>query len=238
MGRRDSLTKELDMAKGDHLVVCRALYDHHAIDLGDGTVAQYGGGELGMTDVRVEIISHAVFAQSDAVRNIDNPARFSPAQIVQRAHSRIGEQNYSLLQTNCEHFVNWCRTGQATSRQVDRILERTASCSTKMAAKTVTKVFVKNGAKATAKTFARAATPWFLLADAAQFGTEVVATKLGANDARAETSGQVVGMGASVGIGAAVAGPAGAAAGLGLWVVGEVAGKCFRHDSPNSGQTP
>ena len=34
------------MAKGDHLTVSCGTYQHHAIDMGDGRVIQYGGGEL------------------------------------------------------------------------------------------------------------------------------------------------------------------------------------------------
>ncbi|MBP3339307.1 MAG: lecithin retinol acyltransferase family protein [Lachnospiraceae bacterium] len=44
---------------------------------------------------------------------------YSPEETVKRALSRIGEDKYSLLLNNCEHFAIWCKTGDSKSFQVD-----------------------------------------------------------------------------------------------------------------------
>lgn len=49
---------------------------------------------------------------------------YSPEETVRRALSRIGEDKYSLLQNNCEHFAVWCKTGVSESFQVDRAIYR------------------------------------------------------------------------------------------------------------------
>ncbi|MCE9979674.1 MULTISPECIES: lecithin retinol acyltransferase family protein [Leclercia] len=43
---------------------------------------------------------------------------FSPDEVVERARKEIGEQQYSLLFNNCEHFAVWCKTGLLESEQV------------------------------------------------------------------------------------------------------------------------
>ena len=108
------------MAVADHLQVPRqhGLFNHHGIDLGDGTVAHYLEGR--------EILrsSTADFSQGHP-RSVIEHADASPARVtLQRAMSRIGEQNYNLLFNNCEHFATWCKTGRHRSGQIDSVLER------------------------------------------------------------------------------------------------------------------
>ena len=108
------------MAAADHLQVPRqhGLFHHHGIDLGDGTVAHYlEGREIlrSSTDDFSQGQPLTVIAHTDA-----SPTRVT----LQRAMSRIGEQNYNLLFNNCEHFATWCKTGRHRSGQVDSLLER------------------------------------------------------------------------------------------------------------------
>ena len=82
--------------------------------------------------------------------------------------------------------------------------------------------------KQAGRTIARtAASPWLLGADVAQLGAEKVARGLDCDEQTARTVGRGTGLLASVGIGAAVGGPIGAAAGAGVWVVGEAIGSLF-----------
>lgn len=46
---------------------------------------------------------------------------YSPEETVQRAYSRLGEEKYSLISNNCEHFAIWCKTGRAQSSQVRQV---------------------------------------------------------------------------------------------------------------------
>ena len=108
------------MATADHLQVPRrhGLFNHHGIDLGDGTVAHYLEGR--------EILRSSVseFSQGEVV-SVLNHANACPAGVtLRRAMSRLGEQNYNLLFNNCEHFATWCKTGRHRSEQVDSVIDR------------------------------------------------------------------------------------------------------------------
>jgi len=48
---------------------------------------------------------------------------FDPAKVVERATASIGKSEYHPLFTNCEHFANWCRYGEAFSLQAERVLD-------------------------------------------------------------------------------------------------------------------
>ena len=108
------------MATADHLQVPRrhGLFNHHGIDLGDGTVAHYLEGR--------EILRSPIseFSQGEVV-SVLNHANASPAGVtLRRAMGRLGEQNYNLLLNNCEHFATWCKTGRHRSGQVDSVIDR------------------------------------------------------------------------------------------------------------------
>ncbi len=55
-----------------------------------------------------------------------NYKRYSPDEIVERARSKIGEERYSLLLNNCEHFAIWCATNVSESQQIQKLLESAA----------------------------------------------------------------------------------------------------------------
>ena len=108
------------MTTADHLQVPRrhGLFNHHGIDLGDGTVAHYLEGR--------EILRSPIseFSQGEVV-SVLNHANASPAGVtLRRAMGRLGEQNYNLLFNNCEHFATWCKTGRHRSGQVDSVIDR------------------------------------------------------------------------------------------------------------------
>ena len=105
------------MAAADHLECPRqhGLFHHHGIDLGDGTVAHYLEGR--------QILRSPVeeFCRGQPIQVVAYPeGSCSPANAtLQRAQSRLGEQNYNLLFNNCEHFAHWCKTGRHRSTQVE-----------------------------------------------------------------------------------------------------------------------
>ena len=113
------------MAAADHLEVPRqhGLFNHHGIDLGDGTVAHYLEGREILRSSRDD------FSQGQPISVIEH-ANASPARVtLQRAMGRIGEQNYNLLFNNCEHFATWCKTGRHRSGQIESMLERARNWS-------------------------------------------------------------------------------------------------------------
>ena len=113
------------LAAADHLEVPRqhGLFNHHGIDLGDGTVAHYLEGR--------EILRSPLeeFSQGQPLRVISH-AEASPMGVtLRRAMGRLGEQDYNLLFNNCEHFATWCKTGRHRSEQVDSFLDRARNWS-------------------------------------------------------------------------------------------------------------
>jgi hypothetical protein len=105
------------MAAADHLQVPRqhGLFNHHGIDLGDGTVAHYLEGRAILRSPLAE------FSRDQPVSVVPYlEGSCSPAGVtLRRAMGRLGEQNYNLLFNNCEHFAHWCKTGRHRSAQVE-----------------------------------------------------------------------------------------------------------------------
>jgi HRAS-like suppressor 3 len=111
-----------------HLVTKRTGYTHHGIYLGNGKVAHYAGLSRSWLYGPVEEVSLAQFARERAVSVQPhlNP-RFSPQEIVTRALSRLGENDYRIASNNCEHFCEWCVQGESRSRQIEA-LRRKPGC--------------------------------------------------------------------------------------------------------------
>jgi Lecithin retinol acyltransferase len=113
------------MAKGDCIYVYRnfgqlqGIYKHYGIDCGDGTVIHYRKPrEI------IEQTSLATFSRGNPVYVAEYSEGFGyiPDVVVERAKSRLGENNYNLLSNNCEHFTSWCKTGISDSKQLRNYL--------------------------------------------------------------------------------------------------------------------
>ncbi|NJO41089.1 MAG: hypothetical protein HC769_10275 [Cyanobacteria bacterium CRU_2_1] len=108
------------MVRGDQIYVMRPLmgmdgvYEHHGIDCGDGTVIHYHKGQ----DAVVTRTSYEAFARATPVYTKRYAVSYVPDVVVERAESRLGERQYSLLTNNCEHFATWCKTGRNESNQL------------------------------------------------------------------------------------------------------------------------
>lgn len=57
-----------------------------------------------------------------------NYKKYDRPEIIDRARSRIGENNYRLIFNNCEHFALWCATGINESHQVNRLVNAILEC--------------------------------------------------------------------------------------------------------------
>jgi hypothetical protein len=92
----------------------------------------------------------------------------------------------------------------------------------KQGGKVLAKGAAKAGLKAGGKSVLRGmANPWLLAADGVDFGVRTVAERFDVGEDDAKAAGKVSGLGASIGIGAAFGGPAGAVGGAILWGIGE-----------------
>jgi hypothetical protein len=110
---------------GAHLVTPRRHYTHHGIYVGHGRVVHYAGLARGWWPGPVEEVSLEEFANGQPVAVLaEARGPFSPIEVVARARSRLGENLYRLISNNCEHFCEWCLSGQARSAQVERFVAR------------------------------------------------------------------------------------------------------------------
>jgi len=114
------LDHEHEPALGAHMLSPRRGYVHHGIYVGSGRVIQYGGLSWGLRRGPVEEVPLAEFANGRRVWvRAAGSYWFDQHEVVRRARSRLGEDRYSLLTNNCEHFCEWCVRGQHRSYQVD-----------------------------------------------------------------------------------------------------------------------
>ncbi|TWU59689.1 NC domain protein [Crateriforma conspicua] len=217
----------MPMSKGDHLFVwrfdCVMPYQHHAIDMGDGTVVHYcgddhstarpWGGRLNHRIRRTPMDRLTVGGKSK-IHIVESAPDSQRDLIVGRAMQQLGEAEYCLVFRNCEHFARWASTGRWESRQVDAIVERGGSVAAKTAV-SMAKHLVRG--RLTGRLH-----PATLLGDAAQWATEAVGGHLGLRDQRLRRGvGRGLNLATTVGVSVA-AGPAAALAAGGMWAVGEV----------------
>ena len=113
---------QVELPLGAHLVTPRLGYEHHGIHVGGGRVVHYAGlSRALLLRGPVEEVSLEQFAGGRAVSIKYRPLpRFAPEEIVARARARLGEDRYRLTTNNCEHFCEWCLSGESRSEQVER----------------------------------------------------------------------------------------------------------------------
>jgi len=104
---------------GAHLTSPRSIYRHHGIYVGRGRVIHYAGLARGLRPGPVEEVSLEGFAHGRPVCVRTDRATFDRAEVVRRARRRLGEAQYRLLTNNCEHFCQWCVSGNSRSEQVE-----------------------------------------------------------------------------------------------------------------------
>ena len=119
--------------QGSHVAIdCSAAgiisYQHHAIYVGKQTTID--GKETVLCVVErsqngVHMVPYSEFRGRGHTVVVKSPKCFSKDEIVARALSRRrGGSNsadcaeYCLLTNNCEHFANWCRSGNHVSPQL------------------------------------------------------------------------------------------------------------------------
>ena len=223
------------MALGDHLVVQFGWYRHHGIDVGEGKVVHFGRGLHDLENAQIEVVPIQDFAQGKDVLPGKSEASFPPEAIRERALSRLGESGYNLETNNCEHFANWCRNGVMSSPQSDvgeTVLRQGVASVTKpvVAAglKRLAAQFLKNGAGrgVLLKSLGKA-TPALLIADAAQFVTELTSTACGRNKEDSRKLGIRTGASVSAVVGFAAAGGVGSLAGVATWIASQKLGETF-----------
>lgn len=119
------------LQSGLHLMVSRGLYTHHGIYIGDNQVIHYAGFAEAFKKGAIEQTSLERFIGGvDNFQVVNYPSYqniYSPEEIVHRAQSCLGEDDYNLFFNNCEHFACWCVTGKSRSEQVQEIMRYTTN---------------------------------------------------------------------------------------------------------------
>lgn len=117
---------------GQHIIVRRYSFfkhfhilDHHAIiSNADGTRVIHFWSPT-YTDpflVRESSLRDMLGnGRLEDIRVVPQTSALTSNEIVARARSQLGRNNYNLFGDNCETFANWCVTGNATSDQVQKI---------------------------------------------------------------------------------------------------------------------
>jgi len=109
--------------RGDHLLIDRGPYWHHAIDRGDGTVVHFAGSVKQKTFAYVRIDTYEVFVGGNYISSVvtrEYGQRLDREETVRRAEAMVGNSGYNLFTNNCEHLASWCVTGEPESRQVEQ----------------------------------------------------------------------------------------------------------------------
>lgn len=109
---------------GAHLISPRRFYVHHGIYLGNGEVAHYSGFSGSLKSGPIEVTDLEHFANGKPVWLVQEHCKYSNDEVACRARSRLGENQYSVLSNNCEHFCSWCTHGENYSAQVNAYLHR------------------------------------------------------------------------------------------------------------------
>jgi hypothetical protein len=106
---------------GCWLVTPRCGFTHHGIYVGDGKVVHYAGLSRLWRPGPVEVVSLSQFSMGRRLWVKRTPtARYSGASAALRALSRVGEDGYQVMTSNCEHFCAWCLDGVGRSSQVEQ----------------------------------------------------------------------------------------------------------------------
>lgn len=77
--------------------------NHFAVVVNEISAIAYDGNEIRYEPITDEAKLHLTPRDEEHA-----------AQIVSRAKSRLGEQEYSVVFNNCEHFATWCYNGDET----------------------------------------------------------------------------------------------------------------------------
>ncbi|MGK7883825.1 MAG: lecithin retinol acyltransferase family protein [Crocosphaera sp.] len=108
---------------GQHLFVRRGTYSHHGIYAGNDEVVHYSGFQKKLGTGKVSKVNFKDFSNGKEVFvRVYFQYIFSPEEIVERAISRINENEYHLLFNNCEHFACWCISNKEISSQLNAVL--------------------------------------------------------------------------------------------------------------------
>ena len=117
---------------GDHIRVCRGLYNHHGIYIADEEVIHFTGtDDDNILDwAKNEVIKTNLHdflrgGRLEVKEYTDQELKdlYPVEHITLYARACLGDKSYNLIFNNCEHFANTCTLGRFKSRQVERFFD-------------------------------------------------------------------------------------------------------------------
>lgn len=117
---------------GDIIRTKVQFYHHYGIFVSDEEVIQFGLPNdplQAAADIKVLTSDVQTFLQGGEIEvaEPEGPMKKklrTPEQIVSLARQRLGEGGYDILHNNCEHFVNECAFGEASSSFLQGVREK------------------------------------------------------------------------------------------------------------------
>jgi hypothetical protein len=211
------------MGLGEHIYVKGTVrgipFEHHGIDMGDGSVIHLAPetgprvtlrDSTGLFSVRQTTLLEFSGGREIQVRRHFN--RLDDDSIAENARSGLGLTGYSLLAGNCEHFATWCATGRANSHQIEM-----GAAAVSSVASAVTKSFWTATARMGTQVAVRGAVklhPASILADGVEILMLAVGCRRGLEADDAKRVARVSGSLTALGLGLILAGPGGAVVSL------------------------
>lgn len=114
---------------GAHIFYSCGTHSHHGIYCGDfsyknklykNVVIHFQGKHKGG---KIRGTSYQKFTKGQKINvfQYQTGSYYDSDEVVRRAISKLDESGYDLFSNNCEHFANWCKTGQKFSDQVNTV---------------------------------------------------------------------------------------------------------------------
>ncbi len=208
--------------RGDHIYISSSVagipFEHHGIDMGDGTVihlAPAEGARITLRDatdrftVRRDTIE--VFSRGRTVCTRKHTDCVAADLVAENAEKMLGKTGYHLLDGNCEHFAHHCCTGRLESRQIDMgesVVVSAASLLTKAFWSVSARIGARAASTATVKVASKA-NPLLLLADGVELAALAAGCAGGLSSSSNRRVARVSGTLTAASIGAIMGGPVG-----------------------------
>ena len=96
------------------------IYKHYGVCISKDRIIHFHTESYFPGDAEISKISFAKFSAGREIYKEHITDAFDVKEIIKRAKSKLGTKfdGYYLLTNNCEHFANWCASGNCTSNQV------------------------------------------------------------------------------------------------------------------------
>lgn len=123
---------EKEPVYGDIIRTKVSFYHHYGIFVTPERVIQFGLPDDPMRQAdQIKVLESDIYTflqggdlEVGVPDSLERKKIRDPQKIVSIAQSRLGEGGYDILHNNCEHFVNDCAFGEATSSFVQDIREK------------------------------------------------------------------------------------------------------------------